>query len=157
MATEARFAYQIGAVGEAGLSDRQLYREAIADAELLHRLRYDAAWMVEHHFSDYYPQPNPLLFLSHIAAAYDWTLTAEARPFGRNVRFPDIIHGILSEGVAAGDVRPDVDLQELMSLLVGAYAWTYRLVITREADAKAMIAVMDRQIGLIAEGFAPRN
>ena len=25
--------------------------------------------MVEHHFSDYYPQPNPLLFLSHIAAA----------------------------------------------------------------------------------------
>ncbi len=69
MATAARFAYQIGAVGEAGLSDRQLYREAIADAELLHRLRYDAAWMVEHHFSDYYPQPNPLLFLSHIAAA----------------------------------------------------------------------------------------
>ena len=69
MATAARFAYQIGAVGEAGLTDRQLYREAIADAELLHRLRYDAAWMVEHHFSDYYPQPNPLLFLSHIAAA----------------------------------------------------------------------------------------
>jgi alkanesulfonate monooxygenase SsuD/methylene tetrahydromethanopterin reductase-like flavin-dependent oxidoreductase (luciferase family) len=25
--------------------------------------------MVEHHFSDYYPQPNPLLFLSHLAAA----------------------------------------------------------------------------------------
>ena len=69
MAQAARFAYQIGAVGEAGQSDRQLYREAIADAELLHRLRYDAAWMVEHHFSDYYPQPNPLLFLSHIAAA----------------------------------------------------------------------------------------
>jgi alkanesulfonate monooxygenase SsuD/methylene tetrahydromethanopterin reductase-like flavin-dependent oxidoreductase (luciferase family) len=64
-----RFAYQIGAVGEPELTDRQLYREAVADAELLHRLRYDAAWMVEHHFSDYYPQPNPLLFLSHIAAA----------------------------------------------------------------------------------------
>ncbi|MDO9709254.1 LLM class flavin-dependent oxidoreductase [Paracraurococcus lichenis] len=69
MARAARFAYQIGAVGEEGLSDRELYREAIADAELLHRLGYDAAWMVEHHFSDYYPQPNPLLFLSHIAAA----------------------------------------------------------------------------------------
>ena len=25
--------------------------------------------MVEHHFSDYYPTPNPLMFLSHIAAA----------------------------------------------------------------------------------------
>jgi alkanesulfonate monooxygenase SsuD/methylene tetrahydromethanopterin reductase-like flavin-dependent oxidoreductase (luciferase family) len=64
-----RFAYQIGAVGEPGLTDRQLYREAILDAELLLTLRYDAAWMVEHHFSDYYPQPNPLLFLSHVAAA----------------------------------------------------------------------------------------
>jgi len=65
----AQFAYQIGAVGEATLDDRQLYREAMADARLLHELGYDAAWMVEHHFSDYYPQPNPLLLLSHIAAA----------------------------------------------------------------------------------------
>jgi hypothetical protein len=40
---------------------------------------------------------------------------------------------------------------------MSAYAWTYRLVITHEADTKAMIAVMDRQIGLIAEGFAPRS
>jgi alkanesulfonate monooxygenase SsuD/methylene tetrahydromethanopterin reductase-like flavin-dependent oxidoreductase (luciferase family) len=63
------FGYQIGAVGEAGRDDRALYREAIADAQLLHTLGYDSAWMVEHHFSDYYPQPNPLLFLSHIAAA----------------------------------------------------------------------------------------
>jgi alkanesulfonate monooxygenase SsuD/methylene tetrahydromethanopterin reductase-like flavin-dependent oxidoreductase (luciferase family) len=64
-----RFAYQIGAVGEETQTDRELYREAILDAQLVHRHRYDAAWMVEHHFSDYYPQPNPLLFLSHIAAA----------------------------------------------------------------------------------------
>jgi len=69
MSTTARYAWQIGAVGEPGLSDRALYREAIADALLLRDLGYDSAWMVEHHFSDYYPQPNPLLFLSHIAAA----------------------------------------------------------------------------------------
>jgi AcrR family transcriptional regulator len=97
------------------------------------------------------------LFLSHIAAAYDWTLTPDARPFGGNVRFPTIIRGILAEGVAAGDVRSDVDLGEIIALLVAAYAWTYRLVITREADAAAMIEVMDRQIGFIAEGFSPRN
>ncbi|MCO6416585.1 LLM class flavin-dependent oxidoreductase [Siccirubricoccus sp. KC 17139] len=68
-APRLRYAYQIGAVGEQGSSDRTLYREAIADAQLLQQQGYDAAWMVEHHFSDYYPQPNPLLFLSHIAAA----------------------------------------------------------------------------------------
>lgn len=65
-----RFAYQIGAVGEAGLDDQALYSEALDDARLLHALGYDAAWMVEHHFSDYYPQPNPFMFMSHIAAAY---------------------------------------------------------------------------------------
>jgi luciferase-like monooxygenase len=32
------------------------------------KLGYDAAWVVEHHFSDYYPTPSPLLLLSHIAA-----------------------------------------------------------------------------------------
>lgn len=65
---QSRFAYQIGAVGEAGLSDAQLYGEALSDAELVHRLGYDAAWAIEHHFSDYYPQPNPLVLLSHVAA-----------------------------------------------------------------------------------------
>lgn len=97
------------------------------------------------------------LFLSHIAAAYDWTLSPAARPFGRNLRFPEIIRGILADGVERGDVDPNVDLQEVLSLLVAAYAWTYRLVVTTDADAKAMIAVMDRQIGLIADGFAPRS
>lgn len=67
-ALQTRFAYQIGAVGEAGLSDAALYDEALSDAELVHRLGYDAAWLIEHHFSDYYPQPNPLMLLSHIAA-----------------------------------------------------------------------------------------
>lgn len=65
---QSRFAYQIGAVGEAGLPDAELYNEALADAELIHRLGYNAAWVIEHHFSDYYPQPNPLMLLSHVAA-----------------------------------------------------------------------------------------
>lgn len=96
------------------------------------------------------------LFLSHIAAAYDWTQTPGARPYGRNVHFQDVIKSVLARGVAQGDVRPDLDHQEIVDLLMAAYAWTWRLVITDSADAKAMIAVMDRQIGLIAEGFAPR-
>jgi len=39
---------------------------------------------------------------------------------------------------------------------MAAYAWTWRLMIT-EADVNALIGVMDRHIGLIADGFAPRN
>jgi len=97
------------------------------------------------------------LFMSHIAAAYDWTLTEGARPYGRNARLQEVIREALLKGQQEGDVRTDIDLQEVIDLLLSAYAWTYRLVITRDADAKAMISVMDRQIGLIAEGFAPRN
>jgi AcrR family transcriptional regulator len=97
------------------------------------------------------------LFMSHIAAAYDWTLTEGARPYGRNTRLKEVIQDTLTKGQAEGDVRLDIELQEVVDLLMSAYAWTYRLVITNGADAKAMINVMDRQIGLIAEGFAPRS
>ena len=97
------------------------------------------------------------LFMSHIAAAYDWTLSEGARPYGRNARLQQVIRETLRKGQAEGDVRPDIDLQEVIDLMMSAYAWTYRLVITNDADAWAMIAVMDRQIGLIAEGFAPRS
>jgi alkanesulfonate monooxygenase SsuD/methylene tetrahydromethanopterin reductase-like flavin-dependent oxidoreductase (luciferase family) len=62
------FAFQFGPVGVAGTSDIELYGEAIADAKLGHELGFSVGWMIEHHFSDYYPTPNPLVFLSHIAA-----------------------------------------------------------------------------------------
>lgn len=96
------------------------------------------------------------LFMSHIAAAFDWTLPSTARPYGQTPRLQDAIRETLKRGQTEGDVRLDVDLQEIIDLLMSAYAWTYRLVITREADVKVLIGVMDRQIGLIAEGFSPR-
>jgi len=96
------------------------------------------------------------LFLSHIAAAYDFTQSPQARPYGRNQRFPVFIREVLEQGVAEGDVRPDADFEEVITLLMAAYAWTWRLVITEKADAKALTAAMDRQIGLIAAGFSPR-
>lgn len=69
MAREPRYAIQIGAVDAPGASDSQMYGEAITDAKLVQKLGvYDAAWLVEHHFSDYYPTPNPLMMLSHLAA-----------------------------------------------------------------------------------------
>lgn len=97
------------------------------------------------------------LFLSHIAAAYDWTQSLSPRPYGRNERLIAAVRRVLVEGVAAGDVRADSDIDEIVELLLAAYAWTYRLVITSDADEKAMIAVMDRRIGLIAGGFTARD
>ena len=96
------------------------------------------------------------LFLAHIAAAYDWTLSTEAKPYGRNLRLKQALRDCLERGLAEGDVNADVDLQEIVDLLMASYAWTYRLAARGPADAIAMTAAMDRQIGLIAEGFRPR-
>ncbi|MBU2532776.1 MAG: LLM class flavin-dependent oxidoreductase [Alphaproteobacteria bacterium] len=68
MADKVRYGIQIGAVDREGAGDPDLYHEAVVDARLTQQLGYDAAWLVEHHFSDYYPTPNPLMFLSHLAA-----------------------------------------------------------------------------------------
>jgi alkanesulfonate monooxygenase SsuD/methylene tetrahydromethanopterin reductase-like flavin-dependent oxidoreductase (luciferase family) len=67
-ATAPKFGWMMGAVGADGEPDAALYQQMIADVELGAKLGYDAAWVLEHHFSDYYPTPSPLLLLSHIAA-----------------------------------------------------------------------------------------
>jgi len=96
------------------------------------------------------------LFLSHIAAAFDWTLPVTARAFGRTPQLVQIVRACLQQGVEAGDIRADLDLDEAVQLLVAAYAWTYRLALQEEMDVQALIAVMDRQIGLAVDGFAAR-
>ena len=68
--TSPLFGWMMGAVGEDGASDATLYRNMMSDADLGYALGYDAPWVVEHHFSNYYPTPSPLVVLSHIAAKY---------------------------------------------------------------------------------------
>jgi alkanesulfonate monooxygenase SsuD/methylene tetrahydromethanopterin reductase-like flavin-dependent oxidoreductase (luciferase family) len=64
------FGWMMGAVGDDGASDATLYKNMMSDADLGYALGYDAPWVVEHHFSNYYPTPSPLMVLSHIAAKY---------------------------------------------------------------------------------------
>ena len=67
---DVSFGFQAAASDVAGVPDDQLYRDLMSDCELGHRLGYDAAWLLEHHFSDYYPTPSPLLMMAHIAAKF---------------------------------------------------------------------------------------
>lgn len=66
--SQISFGFVAEAVDGVGKSDAELYPEVVADAMLGDKLGYDAAWMIEHHFSDYYPTPSPLAFLAHVAA-----------------------------------------------------------------------------------------
>ncbi len=62
------FGFQLAAVDGAGASDADLYEALIKDAVLGHTLGYSTAWVIEHHFSDYFPQPSPIAIMSHVAA-----------------------------------------------------------------------------------------
>lgn len=115
----SRFAYQIAAVGEPGLSDSEMYREAVADATLLHELGYDAAWIVEHHFSDYFPHPNPLIFLSHLAAelpGFGLGTAVMVLPWYQPIRFVEdlsmlaaLTRGPLHIGMGRGTAKSEYD------------------------------------------------
>ena len=106
------------------------------------------------HFS--FETRHTRLFLAHIAATYDWTLPASARPMGKTPRLQEIIRDCLTKGMAEGDVDRQVEPQEIVDLLLAAYVWTYRLAAWKGATAAEMTTVMDRQIELIAAGFTPR-
>lgn len=95
------------------------------------------------------------LFLAHIAAAYNWTLSPSSRPYGRNPRLRLVIRDCTADGIKRGDVDPATDLEVVVDALMASYAWTYRLAAWEDADAETMGKVMDRHIGLIASGFRP--
>ncbi len=97
------------------------------------------------------------LFLAHIAAAYNWTLSPSSRPYGRNPRLKNVIRDCLAEGVARGDVDPAADLDLIVDTLMASYAWTYRLAAWENTDAETLSSIMDRHIGLVADGFRPRT
>jgi alkanesulfonate monooxygenase SsuD/methylene tetrahydromethanopterin reductase-like flavin-dependent oxidoreductase (luciferase family) len=68
--TDIRFGFQAAAAGDGSETDQELYQDLLEDCALGSRLGYDAAWLLEHHFSDYYPTPSPLLLMAHIAAKF---------------------------------------------------------------------------------------
>ncbi len=67
VADAMNFAFAIAPVGDGNLSDEQLYTEVLSDCRVGHSLGYDSAWMLEHHFSDYFPTPSPLMFMANLA------------------------------------------------------------------------------------------
>ena len=73
MGRATRFGFTVGPVMPVGASgadgDGARYREVIEDCRFGQGLGFDDVWMLEHHFTDYYPSPSPMFFLSHIAAA----------------------------------------------------------------------------------------
>lgn len=113
------FGFQAAPASDVRKSDQALYREVMDDCALGHRLGFDAAWLLEHHFSDYYPTPSPLLFMAHIAAAFpDLSLGTSVLvlPWYHPVRLAEEIamlnsmtKGTLHLGIGRGTAKMEYD------------------------------------------------
>jgi alkanesulfonate monooxygenase SsuD/methylene tetrahydromethanopterin reductase-like flavin-dependent oxidoreductase (luciferase family) len=64
------FGFVAGPVEERGTPDAALYEEVLADCEHHAALGYRTVWMIEHHFSDYFPTPSPLTYLAFVAGRF---------------------------------------------------------------------------------------
>lgn len=98
------------------------------------------------------------LFLAHIAASYNPNNDPGVTPYGRNPRLTQMLLDVLEDGQRKGEVRPELDLNLIVDTLKAAYAWNYRMSAAAGGNLPAaeMSATMDRQIGVIAEGWKPR-
>lgn len=105
------------------------------------------------HFA--YVANYPTLFLAYVASGFDGS--GEASVDAEKPRLWKILHGCLEDGRSRGEVCRDVDIGLVTDLLIAAYIWTYRLITREGADTEALGQVMDRHIGLIADGFTPRT
>ena len=64
------FGFILSAVGDEGETDAQMYKGLFSDVEYGIELGFDSTWMIEHHFSNYFPTPSPLQLLTFIAGRY---------------------------------------------------------------------------------------
>src|SRR5258708_4447765 len=113
------FGFQAAPASDIHKSDQALYREVMEDCALGRKLGFDAAWLLEHHFSDYYPTPSPLLFMAHIAAAFpDLSLGTSVLvlPWYHPLRLAEEIamlngmtRGTLHLGIGRGTARMEYD------------------------------------------------
>lgn len=70
MTERVQFSYAVGAADAKGIPDHETYRTVLDDMEQIATLGFDGVWFFEHHFSDYYPTPSPLVLMAHTAARF---------------------------------------------------------------------------------------
>jgi AcrR family transcriptional regulator len=97
------------------------------------------------------------LFTAYIGAAYQWEAGQPMVLLGRNPRLRSMLHDVLAAGVERGEVRADAEFPVFIDCMLATYLWNYRLAVQEGADVEALIAAMDRQIGVIFEGVAART
>ena len=133
-----RFGLQVAPVSP-GIPDHLSYREAVDDCIMAAELGYHSAWFLEHHFTDYYPTPSPLLFMAHVARAcpkLSLGTSVLVLPWYNPVRLAEEIlmldaftDGELHLGIGRGTAKLEYDAYGVnMSEARGRFEETWRIV-----------------------------
>jgi len=64
------FGFVATSVEAPGATDAAAYRAMFGDCEANLAAGYSTIWLIEHHFTDYFPTPDPLALASNFAARY---------------------------------------------------------------------------------------
>src|SRR6266700_2175088 len=64
------FGCVLAAAGAPGASDRELYQDMVTDCAQFSELGFGTVWVLEHHFSDYFPAPDPAVQIGHLAGRF---------------------------------------------------------------------------------------
>lgn len=67
---QVEFGFVVTAAGTPGSPDSAMYDWFLEDCELYGALGYRNAWLLEHHFSDYFPTPDPMLLMAHLTGRF---------------------------------------------------------------------------------------
>lgn len=133
------FGLMIAASDTPGTDDTGLYAAMLEDARLGYELGFGGAWVIEHHFSSYFPQPSPLMILSHIAAKYpDFdlgtmvTVTPWHHPLrlaGEIAELSHLTRGRLHLGLGRGNAQMEYDAFDIdMATAKDRFEDTWRIL-----------------------------
>jgi AcrR family transcriptional regulator len=96
------------------------------------------------------------LMISHLAASYGWPRRIEDEHNKRRARLIGLFRDILEQGVAAGEVRADVDLDQFVDMLLSVYVRNYRRAYYEKLTPEELSALAERQVSLLFSGVATR-
>jgi AcrR family transcriptional regulator len=97
------------------------------------------------------------LMISHLAASHGWPRRIEDEHNKRRARLIGLFRDALDQGVAAGEVRADIDLDLFVAILLDVYIRNYRKAYYERLSPEELSALTERQLNLLFAGAEARG
>jgi AcrR family transcriptional regulator len=94
------------------------------------------------------------LMISHLAASHGWPRRIEEESAHRHGRLLGLFREALQQGVAAGEIREDVDLDLFVDMLFAVYLRNYRTAYYENLAPEELSALTERQLAVLFQGVA---